>query len=90
MRTALLVLVGLLVAAALAWNAGEMRYENCLQAAQARNPLGDAGLTRQEREQSSEFFGDDLLSEDERPPEVSVRPLERRRDAIADCSRLPW
>lgn len=35
MRTALLIVVGLAIAAALAWNAAEWHYENCLEAAKA-------------------------------------------------------
>jgi hypothetical protein len=50
MRTLALVIVGLLIAAAIAWDASERHYDACVNAAKARgSPLGsgpDSSLDR--------------------------------------------
>jgi hypothetical protein len=43
MRTAALIAVGLLIAAAVAWFAAEQHYDNCVNAAKLRHPVGLAG-----------------------------------------------
>jgi hypothetical protein len=85
-KVAALVVVGVIVAAAVAWYAAELHYENCVSAATAAHPLGEAGLTAKERESQNPF---DTFRDGEPPPEVTGRPLERRRAAIDGCSRLP-
>jgi hypothetical protein len=85
-RLAALVAVGVVLAGAVGWFAAEQHYDDCVQAATAAHPLGEAGLTRQERESQNPFD----VYRDDPSPDVSDRPLERRRAAIEGCSRLPW
>ena len=75
------VIVGLLIAASIAWFAGEQHYDNCVQAALASNPLPTAS------EQSNwDQYGGSLL--DQPPSREEV--LSDRRAELDDCSRLPF
>ena len=98
MKTLMLALFGLLIAGAIAWFAAEQHYDNCITAAEARTPLGRAGLTAADKEELpgawDQFLDpEEILERGERAEEVAAvldRPRERRQDAIDGCSRLPW
>lgn len=73
MRTLAVVVVGLLIAAAIAWDAGERHYDNCVAHAKTINP-GNATGSIWDRDP-----GDPTGAEAQR----------ERRNAIAGCSRTP-
>lgn len=76
------VIVGLLIAAALAWNAAERHYDNCVAAAKADNPPAPTFTG------SLDESGDpDTIS---RLTYLDERPGRRREAAVEGCSRLPW
>lgn len=70
------LVVGLLVAAALAWSAGEHHYENCVRAAKDAHS-GEA----------VEDIWDRIPDGEERTQAEAER---ERRDAIDGCARTPW
>jgi hypothetical protein len=76
MKVAVGVVIGLLIAAALAWNGAEMHYRSCVDAAEARTPL-----TRADGGGWGSAAGDDPLG---------VLGAEERQAAVDGCSRLPW
>jgi len=88
-KFAALLLVGIAVAASIAWFASEQHYDNCVGKATAEFPLGRSGLTAQEK---GTIGGGYDYYPDEGPSflEVEDRPRERRKAALSDCSRVPW
>ncbi len=55
MRTAAIAIVGLLIVGALAWNAAEMHYENCVEAAKARGTGSRAEAILEGRQRVAEL-----------------------------------
>lgn len=93
----LAVALAVLAIAAVAWFASEQHYENCIEAARAKLPLGASDLTAQDRRDEANAFREDdnPFSPGEREAgatvgEVRNRPRARRRVAIEGCSRLPF
>jgi len=90
-KFAALLLVGIAVAASIAWFASEQHYDNCVEAASAEFPLGESGLTAQEKRTIGGGYdwdyegGNNPLFE-----EIEDRPRQRRKAALNDCSRVPW
>lgn len=95
------VVVGVFLAASVAWFASEQHYENCLTTARANFPLGQAGLTAQDRKDEpdwSDVYADEGLGDlgnsrqelEEKRAAIRDRPRQRRQAAIKGCSRLPW
>jgi hypothetical protein len=85
-RTAALLAVGVLIAASVAWFAAEQHYENCVTAAEARAPVGEAGSLLDE----SESLLDEPGSVQEEFERFTGEAQRRRREAIEGCSRVPW
>ncbi len=89
-------LLVLLVAAAIAWDAGERHYDNCVAAAVAANPLALTAADRQDLPSGWDQYRNDSFF-DSAPEDVAAkaaqvqdRPRERREAAVEGCSRLPW
>ena len=92
-------LVGLAIAVSVAWFAAEQHYDNCVAAATAATPLGEAGLTAADKAALPSQWdkyrvdADEILNPDESAANVAAvpdRPRERRERAIDGCSRVPW
>jgi hypothetical protein len=69
------LVVGVLIAATLAWNGAELHYRSCIDAAEARTPLGGV--------KDPYDYTDDPLG-------IKGDALKDRRGAVDGCSRLPW
>jgi hypothetical protein len=86
MKVAVLVVLGLLIAAAVAWDAGEHHYDNCVAVAKERNPLPS---TRNAWDHLPDPLG--ILDPEDEALRTEVRlRLQNRKRAIDGCSRLPW
>ena len=75
--------VGLLIVAGLAWTGGELHYRGCVDAAQARHPVqalaGSDNPFDREEESLLDSPGGDRRRE--------IRAL---RAGVDGCSQLPW
>jgi hypothetical protein len=89
-KAAAIVVAGLLILGALAWNAAEMHYENCVEAARARTPLS---LSAAEQGEVGGLTAEELLNPEEAgraEDRIRDAPRRRRAAAVEGCSRLPW
>ena len=74
MRTLALVVVGLLIAAGVAWVAGEAHYQSCIEAAQVRHPVPVVSASER------------LLG---RFADIERQAQQQAVAAVDGCSRLP-
>jgi hypothetical protein len=95
-RLPVLIIVGLTIAASVAWFAAEQHYDSCVAAAIARTPLsltaadrGDLPSEWDQFRESPDFFTTPPDSEIEQGEKVEDRPRKRRARALDGCSRLP-
>jgi len=72
-------LVGLLLVVALLWIAGDLHYQSCIQAAQARTPAPSA---------SQGSLPPKLNNALDRS--LGRTPTQNREEAVKGCSRLPF
>lgn len=72
------IIVGLLIAATLAWGGSEFHYRNCIEAAESTHPVSRdwAEITR----------GENARGGGPKPP----RGTAARRKAVDGCSHLPF
>lgn len=78
MKTVAVILVGLALTAAVAWDASERRYENCVDVAKTNYPLST--------ERDPNPYGASPRAE---YGNFTGKPLRARRAAVERCSRLP-
>jgi hypothetical protein len=69
-----LVIVGVLIAGAIAWYAAEAHYDSCVDAAIATHPLGGGGYD----DEVDRYLGNETDA------------MRARRAAVNRCSRWPW
>jgi hypothetical protein len=86
-----ILIVGVLAVAAIAWDAGERHYDNCVEAAIASNPLTLSAADRQDRAKAEwdRYLNDNSPDVETRSRLITDRPRERRKATVEDCSRLP-
>lgn len=87
-----IVLAVLALALAVAWFASEQRYDNCIGKAVAEYPIGTAGLTAKEKQDAEvlDSWIQDPTADKAAAKRIRDRPQQRRREALGDCSRLPF
>jgi hypothetical protein len=82
-KVAGVIVVGLLVALAIAWFASEQSYDNCIQKAEAAHPIPSGRA-----DPSTDTLFPEEVAKDAR--EARRRAIVRRRAELDDCSRLPF
>ena len=79
--------LGLIIAAVIAvgliWGGGELHYRSCVDAAEAEHPVSKAPAS------GGNPFGEGAARA-KAARKARQRELRSRRNALDDCSRLPW